>query len=273
MITKTIGQLTAASTAESVLSKIEVESTGGNSRYATVGNDLNCIPLSNGVLNTGLDADTVSGYGIGPSQVVSADATLVVANSSVIVTTADEVDLTLPDGFAVGTVFRISRTVASHHLIQVLTNTEHIEGAHAFTTHGEFVGDTGNLGVVTIKKVTATTWFFVDGVVSGSNTNGSWIKFGDGTMECWGIVEQTNYTFAATTNIFTAQTATFTIPQNFIDTNYVMTGFATNTISDAVWLGQDAAKTVNTNRFYFCCHRSGTYSVGFEWRAIGRWKA
>ena len=55
----------------------------------------------------------------------------------------------------------------------------------------------------------------IGGIIeSGSNANGSYIKFADGTMICYGVKNVTTPTTGSTV------LAAVLLPQSFIDTNY-----------------------------------------------------
>lgn len=58
---------------------------------------------------------------------------------------------------------------------------ETIEGASSFIVRGSTVASTFS-SPVTIEKVSATEWKFVDGIISGSNANGKWEKHSSGSM-------------------------------------------------------------------------------------------
>lgn len=68
----------------------------------------------------------------------------------------------------------------------------------------------------------------INGVVeSGNNTNGSWVKYSDGTMICRKTFEKTSFltttsysTSVQGINIYRSNPVTWTFPIDFIDTNY-----------------------------------------------------
>jgi hypothetical protein len=173
------------------------------------------IPISNGTVNTGLNSDQLDGYHAGNGsgnvpisngttntnlvaeravtawelklQTVSASTALQSDVCIVEVTTADAVTLTIPAGLPIGHQYRIKRTVSSANGISVArSGSETIEGLTSFTVQDSKVSATLDTGEVVIEKVSSTAWAFVGGQVSGSNSNGTWIKFSDGTMEQWG---------------------------------------------------------------------------------------
>jgi hypothetical protein len=178
------------------------------------GNSSSNVPINNSTLNTNLNADQLDGYHAGNGsgnvpisngttntnlvaekaitawelklQTVSASTTLQSDVCIVEVTTADAVTLTIPAGLPIGHQYRIKRTVSSANGISVAcSGSETIEGLTSFTVQGSKVSAMLDTAEVVVEKVSSTAWSFVGGQVSGSNANGTWIKFSDGTMECW----------------------------------------------------------------------------------------
>jgi hypothetical protein len=174
------------------------------------GNASGNVPISNGTINTNLNADLHDGYHAGNASgqvpisngtvntnlvaekavkqtlsTVSANTALD-SNACIIeVTTADAVTLTIPSGLSIGHQYCIKRTVASANGISVITSgSETVEGGTSFTVQGSKVSATLDTGEVVLEKVSSTAWAFVGGQISGSNSNGTWIKFSDGTMIC-----------------------------------------------------------------------------------------
>ena len=96
------------------------------------------------------------------------------------------------------------------------------------------------------------------GIESGSNSNGSWIKFPDGTMMQYGVV-----------TIVGSDTIVY--PLDFIDTNYSFTALPDNTVYGYC---DNGAKTVNSIDMYVKrdINDSNEYSSNINWQAIGRWK-
>lgn len=139
------------------------------------------------------DASTLLHKKLSAGAFLWAGATIITGNTTLtgkerllVVTTDAAVVITIPAGLALYKGFSIMRTVPSANGIAVATSgSELIEGATSFITHGSTVSVVDNPAVVTIAKTGATTWKFVDGVVSGSNSNGEYEKFSDGEMETW----------------------------------------------------------------------------------------
>ena len=107
------------------------------------------------------------------------------------------------------------------------------------------------------------------GVVSGSNSNGNYIKFPDGTLICYG---HESCTVANTNGI------TVTFPTSFIDTgaagraNYTFIGNVVSGI-DHPTVYADNIHLTSTNVWLSNAGSSVTgNNIVFTWVAIGRWK-
>ena len=107
------------------------------------------------------------------------------------------------------------------------------------------------------------------GVVSGSNSNGNYIKFPDGTLICYG---HESCTVANTNGI------TVTFPTSFIDTgaagraNYTFIGNVVSGI-DHPTVYADNIHLTSTNVWFSNAGSSVTgNNIVFTWVAIGRWK-
>ncbi len=113
----------------------------------------------------------------------------------------------------------------------------------------------------------------IDGlVVSGSNSNGSYIKFPDGTMECFAELT------AAYAQINRLE-ATWTFPQNFVGNNPILSVTREGSINvTPIDLRYIASGRVNglTNATVRLLDPSGGWVAGnvrqVYVRAIGRWK-
>lgn len=114
------------------------------------------------------------------------------------------------------------------------------------------------------------------GIESGSNENGSWVKFPDGTMIQWGIIE-----FQAM-SVNELQEVNFSFPQPFIDTNYGIQysididhsgGAATD--NAYIYMNSLFVNNKNTDNVHISTY-SYTYAIGegvwLNVMVIGRWK-
>lgn len=107
-------------------------------------------------------------------------------------------------------------------------------------------------------------------IESGSNDNGSWVKFSDGTMICRNIFLIKDVTFTElATGINYSETQTITYPQEFIDNDVSVKvscrsanfAWAVNEISIASSFQFDILHSTNVIRDISC-----------SYIAIGRWK-
>jgi len=109
----------------------------------------------------------------------------------------------------------------------------------------------------------------------GSNPNGSYIKFGDGTLIQFGNIPPSSKTFSPSGGIYSSSQL-IGFPIAFYDTNYIMPLPTPYYPGNAgFWSGQMGygGKTINGWASLLWSYQSGTFSVGLEWTAIGRWKA
>lgn len=105
-------------------------------------------------------------------------------------------------------------------------------------------------------------------VESGSNSNGSYIKFADGTL----IQEGDTGSFTIPASTGGSKDVTF--PINFYDTNYCVT--QTN-LGGGTYYSWVAESTTNKTISGFTCScwnntSAGSSTTNFSWIAIGRWK-
>ena len=106
-------------------------------------------------------------------------------------------------------------------------------------------------------------------VVYGSNANGSYMKFADGTMTCSGSQSlSSNTSWAAGALFYDTTQRTITYP----------VAFYTDTVPEVVMSGKDCiviplVSTATTTNFWVYRAFSGTTTVGANWTAKGRWKA
>jgi len=192
------------------------------------------------------------------------------------VTVADAVTITITAGLPIGTETRIMRTVASANAITVArSGSETIEGGTTFETHGAQVASTGNYAEVVLKKISATAWMFVRGEVSGSNSNGSWIKYGDGTMVQWGFKNSSNLTNnAVNANLglygwsYVYGVDTITFPAPF----YSVLSF-TPVSAEGHGLSTRSQLITTSSCDYIVFGSTPTEYAKCRWQAIGRWKA
>jgi hypothetical protein len=110
---------------------------------------------------------------------------------------------------------------------------------------------------------------------SGTNSNGSWIRYTDGTMQCWQqgvtyIPVNINLTFAYSS---AAQSGSF--PQSFISTPAFLHSSGSQGAYGIQWTAMNGA--FNTTSFsgiqILAPPASGGVGFGtFNWQAIGKWR-
>ncbi|WP_240233629.1 hypothetical protein [Devosia lacusdianchii] len=101
----------------------------------------------------------------------------------------------------------------------------------------------------------------------GSNSNGSYVRFADGTQICWGTINYSNITTAAGA-IFLAAAVTWTYPIAFVNATETVCQ-ASDTGSTVVWVGCVASATTASLQAFSYASASGTRA--FRAMAIGRW--
>lgn len=109
-----------------------------------------------------------------------------------------------------------------------------------------------------------------DGAIfeSGSNANGHWIKYANGTMECYGITG-TTLTLAAYGSLYDGAVS-ISYPARYVDDNVVNIASVQFSMQ-SVWCSCTSKSSSQlTVRVIDIAARSGTFL--FQWRSIGRWK-
>lgn len=108
----------------------------------------------------------------------------------------------------------------------------------------------------------------------GSNTNGSYVKFADGTLIQWGLFTKTSGSTSAYGSLYIMQVS-FDLPLNFVDTNYTVTGSGKFGTGAALAFGLEGG-TVSTAQVRVWDIATRTLSSSLvlyvRWMAVGRWK-
>lgn len=112
-------------------------------------------------------------------------------------------------------------------------------------------------------------------VESGSNDNGRWIKYSDGTMICYGKttknVSITN--FSNSQKYYYQDDINIKLPISFIDSDYYSNVIAVNNQNGSQ--NVYAIRNKTQSKFDFCLSSLLSFSSNnntFWWLAIGRWK-
>lgn len=109
-------------------------------------------------------------------------------------------------------------------------------------------------------------------VESGSNTNGNWIKYSDGTMICWNRVVVTDQTISNAYGSLYQGVRAFTFPQTFIS---APTGLCNEFKygNGASWgtINGTTTTDIACRGFDIVSRATGT-NCYIGWMAIGKWK-
>jgi hypothetical protein len=126
-------------------------------------------------------------------------------------------------------------------------------------------------GTLTTTAGTSVTSGIYD---SGTNSNGSWIRFTDGTMQCWGSNSVTTSVsfangFGSTAgNEFYGTLDGVTFPQTFT----VAPSVNINCNDNGAFQVMSAALVTTTNFRAIGSYRLNSTVMDFNWHAIGKWK-
>jgi hypothetical protein len=129
----------------------------------------------------------------------------------------------------------------------------------------------GNSGAATVGTSVTINAGIYD---SGSNGNGSWIRYTDGTMMCWG--KQTIATLPSTINnnigtygwSFFEGTLNVTLPQNFVDTTYAWHGLIGDTTNNS---GFSRLQSRSISGGQIVLDAAANVSTFVDWISIGKW--
>lgn len=111
-------------------------------------------------------------------------------------------------------------------------------------------------------------------VESGSNDNGSWVKYADGTMIQWGTYDTglTNFTTEFGSVFYNQSYSTINFPLAFVDIPSIVINQELGGYLGGNTVGGLPTKT--NFRVYLYTARSATLTrnATIYWQAIGRWK-
>ena len=112
-------------------------------------------------------------------------------------------------------------------------------------------------------------------IESGSNANGYYIKYSDGTMICYGEIDQTtSITFTSWGNLYQYELQGVSFPANFTEIPNITASSLnkTNAYSYCGIFGNYGTSTSNTGLFKLVRPIATTSPICIRWLAIGRWK-
>ena len=145
-------------------------------------------------------------------------------------------------------------------------------GGDAFISGNLTLTGTGGNVYTTSKKPTPAEIGAEAVTVTGSNANGYYIKFADGTMICYGRKPLNTLAMTwAWGAFYTSSDITTSYPVSFVGQPASVSVNMENTTADiAVWLNGLSSNTSFTG--YFSRGQSGTFNCTMAWMAVGRWK-
>lgn len=145
-------------------------------------------------------------------------------------------------------------------------------GGDAFISGNLTLTGTGGNVYTTSKKPTPAEIGAEAVTVTGSNANGYYIKFSDGTMICYGRKPLNTLAMTwAWGAFYTSSDITTSYPVSFVGQPASVSVNMENTTADiAVWLNGLSSNTSFTG--YFSRGQSGTFNCTMAWMAVGRWK-
>lgn len=107
-------------------------------------------------------------------------------------------------------------------------------------------------------------------VESGSNANGQYTKFADGTMICWSADLSFTNVSSASGSVFTSSSVTWTYPVAFVTSSVTPVVEANDTASLAIWSSARSINTTTAGIQLWSATSVGT-SRTVRAKATGRW--
>lgn len=108
-------------------------------------------------------------------------------------------------------------------------------------------------------------------VESGSNANGSYTKWADGTMICTGTLGSVHTTNTAGTSFYYVATGVITFPVAMVG-DYTAT-LVPRVNAGVVGSGGAFSKLAASVRFWIIGDTIGSNTTDSDWSVVGRWKA
>ena len=106
---------------------------------------------------------------------------------------------------------------------------------------------------------------------TGSNANGTYVKFSDGTMICHGHIDLGLLNMQSPWGaLFISAGVNITFPATFISKPSVDANMENDTGDGAMWMGTASTTSTGTGRFVRAT--ALTFQATAGWTAIGRWK-
>ena len=143
--------------------------------------------------------------------------------------------------------------------------------------NGYYYGPTERI-IGTIWRVNATTWYVINMgsgcEESGSNANGRYIKYSDGTLICYGTDSASYAITNAAGSVWFSGSQTKTFAHAFVSAPQVSVRASNDGASSISWTGVGNQATTSTNfLFAYLSATSHTTTMTSDFIAIGQWKA
>lgn len=122
-----------------------------------------------------------------------------------------------------------------------------------------------------IRLTDGTNNLYPEGAVTGSNSNGTYIKFADGTLIQYGSTTiSVSLSQIASTGVY-YQSKTMNLPMSFVNTTYTVSGSSRYSTGHILPIGAVPTSVSQVNVcIYDFYARSGNVVV--RWMAVGKWK-
>ena len=176
-----------------------------------------------------------------------------------------EAEKFLPKGKPIVFVDTVMNSVGVNRFPTVANRFE-VEGAGYFTGNLDIGGALNAIGGLKNNGVAV--------IESGSNSNGKYIKFSDGTLICWNAETATNVAITNAYGSLYQTTRTVTYPHAFTEKPaLICTEFRWGTSASWATIGTvDDPKTQGQLRVMDISSRASGTSTSISWVAIGKWK-
>ena len=169
--------------------------------------------------------------------------------------------------------------LGSLYRIRNITNEDTIDNDNlvAITSDVSLVAEKITNNISNTKTTGTTNTYscdYINGiVVSGSNENGNWIKFNDGTMICTISNEVSFSTYTQDGTIYYYDINNINFPQTFTELNSVNASFNSTKAGKFPWLGTYNATTSSIARIRLFNYYNSNDNAGYiNIIAIGKWK-
>lgn len=110
-------------------------------------------------------------------------------------------------------------------------------------------------------------------IESGSNANGNYVKYADGTMVCYGTKSGTGTLADYWTTFKKIEGITTTFPVAFVSTPSITISSISAQSNNIFSVGIDASSSSSFNALILKPSGSSNQNYAFGWIAVGRWKA